>query len=202
MAKTAAALKVAIDLVHVPSRLRLVRTSPLPDDVHLLLRIASGDAEAETAALEQSERTRDTVRAATAFFIEQVLLDPAADSYRVLGANRQTPMSELRRNMALLLTWLHPDKNAHGSRAALAERVTHAWNDLKTGERRAAYDSSRLGNGAPKSMKGDGGVWHRQVHQSADRQGHRPGRTMKPRRRDHQGALQRFLSFFLHRTED
>ena len=49
------------------------------------------------------------VREASAFFIEQILLGPDADSYRVLGADRNAAAAELRRNMALLLRWLHPD---------------------------------------------------------------------------------------------
>ena len=43
----APALKVAIDLMHMPSRVRLVRSEPLPDGVLLLLEIAAGDQEAE-----------------------------------------------------------------------------------------------------------------------------------------------------------
>ena len=49
------------------------------------------------------------VRLAATFFIEQILFAPHADSYRVLGASPQASASELRRNVALLLRWLHPD---------------------------------------------------------------------------------------------
>ena len=82
------------------------------------------------------------VREAAAFFIEQILLYPDADSYRVLGARPGATYGELRRNMALLLRWLHPDLDPHGERTVFAARVTRAWNDLKTEERRAAYDRS------------------------------------------------------------
>ena len=68
---------------------------------------------------------------------------PEADSYRVLGATAEASKSELRRNMALLLRWLHPDHDPQGARSVFANRVTRAWNDLKTQERRAAYDRSR-----------------------------------------------------------
>jgi hypothetical protein len=137
------ALKVAIDLLHVPSQVRLVRSAPLPDGVVALLRIAAGDAEAEDAAAALTDRPHDVVRRAAAFFIEQILFAPHADSYRVLGASPQATAGELRRNVAFLLRWLHPDLDPQGERAIFIGRVTAAWNDLKTAERRAAYDKAR-----------------------------------------------------------
>lgn len=146
------ALKIAVDLMHVPSQVRLQRMEPLPDGVLTLLRIAAGDEGAETAASLSTDRSRDVVRQASAFFIEQILFAPNADSYRVLGANSQADASELRRNVALLLRWLHPDLDPAGDRAIFVGRVTTAWNDVKTPERRAAYDEQlRLSNVAGKS---------------------------------------------------
>jgi hypothetical protein len=134
------ALKAAIDLVHVPSQVRLSRAEPLPDGVLILLRIAAGDNEAENTAAVLTDRPRHVVRQAATFFIEQILFAPNADSYRVLGANAQASSGELRRNVALLLRWLHPDLDPHGERTIFVGRVTAAWNDLKTPDRRAAYD--------------------------------------------------------------
>jgi hypothetical protein len=134
------ALRIAIDLMHVPSQVRLLRLVPLPDDVLVLLRVAAGDDEAETAAALLTGRSRDVVRQAATFFIEQILFAPNADSYRVLGTSSQASASELRRNVALLLRWLHPDLDHPGERSIFIGRVTAAWNDLKTPERRAAYD--------------------------------------------------------------
>ena len=82
----------------------------------------------------------EVVREAAIFFIEQIMLYPHADSYRVLGAGPEATYRELRRNMALLLRWLHPDLDRRDERSVFAARVTRAWNDLKTRERRAAYD--------------------------------------------------------------
>jgi hypothetical protein len=148
----APALRVAIDLMHMPSRVRLVRSDPLPDGVLMLLQIAAGDKEAETDAAELTGRSHDVVREAAAFFIEQILLGPDTDSYRRLGASPQATSSELRRNMALLLKWLHPDLDRQGVRSLFARRVTGAWNDLKTPERRAAYDEARRSLHAKKSL--------------------------------------------------
>src|SRR5262249_93276 len=70
-------------------------------------------------------------------------LHPYADSYRVLGATSEASYSELRRNMTLLLQWLHPDVDRGDGRSVFAARVTRAWNDLKTPERRAPYDRAQ-----------------------------------------------------------
>jgi len=137
------ALKIAIDLMHLPSQVRLLRSEPLPDGVLMLLRIAAGDAETELNAVELTGRSRDVIRRAAAFFIEQLLFAPDADSYQVLGASPQASNAELRRNLALLMRWLHPDLDARGERSIFVGRVTTAWNNLKTPERRAAYDELR-----------------------------------------------------------
>ena len=136
------AMKHAIDLLHFPSQVRSVRSAPLPEDVLILLRIVSGDDEATSLAAQRAGRARDVVGNAAMFFIEQVMLYPNADSYRVLGAGPEATFGELRRNMALLLRWLHPDHDRRGERAVFAARVTRAWNDLKTQERREMYDRS------------------------------------------------------------
>jgi hypothetical protein len=137
------ALKIAIDLMHVPSQVRLLRSEPLPDGVLTLLRIAAGDAEAEGTAATAAERPPAVVQQAATFFIEQILFAPNADSYRVLGASPQASAAELRRNVALLLRWLHPDRDPQDERSVFVGRVTAAWNDLKTPERRVAYDQAR-----------------------------------------------------------
>src|SRR5262249_22574886 len=85
----------------------------------------------------------EVVRQAAGFFIEQILFAPDADSYRVLGASPQASSAELRRNIGFLLRWLHPDLDLRGERSIFIGRVTAAWNDLKTPERRADYDQAR-----------------------------------------------------------
>lgn len=138
-----AALRLALDLLYVPWRVRLVRSEPLPEGVALLLRIAAGDAAAQQEAVKVAGRPPEVIRQAATFFIEQILLSPEADSYRVLGASPDAADSELRRNMAALMTWLHPDLTSENERSLFAPRIATAWNDLKTPERRAAYDRAR-----------------------------------------------------------
>ena len=58
-----------------------------------------------------------SLREAAGFYIEQILLHPDADHYRVLGSQPGAANTELRRNMALLIRWLHPDQNNGAERS-------------------------------------------------------------------------------------
>jgi hypothetical protein len=135
-----AAIKTALALLHLPASVRRVRAEPLPPDVEILLRIASGDAEVIETIAASTERPASMIQQAAEFYIEQVLLDPASDHYRVLGAGPDAPTPTLRRHMALLLTWLHPDRNPSGERAVFVARITEAWDTLRNADKRKAYD--------------------------------------------------------------
>jgi DnaJ domain len=145
-------VRVAIDLMHSPSQVRRIRSAPLPADVANLLRIASGDKEAISQAAGKLGRSREMLREAATFYIVQILLSPDADSYRVLGATPEATHGELRHNMTLLLRWLHPDLDPKGQLSVFTARVTRAWNDLKTPERRAHYDRLQRKSLADKSL--------------------------------------------------
>jgi hypothetical protein len=136
-----AAIKTALALLHLPASLRRVRAEPLPPDVEVLLRIASGDSEAINSVSASIERPTSMVQQAAEFYIEQVLLDPASDHYRVLGAGQDAATPTLRRHMALLMTWLHPDRNPSGERAVFVARITQAWDTLRNPDKRQAYDA-------------------------------------------------------------
>jgi hypothetical protein len=191
------ALKIAIDLMHVPSQVRLLRSEPLPDGVQVLLRIAAGDDEAENSAAALIDRSRDVVRQAATFFIEQIMFAPNTDSYRVLGASPQASGSELRRNVALLLRWLHPDLDPRGERSIFVGRVTAAWNDLKTPDRRTAYDDRlRAVMNQPRSRK---------AKSRSGRQGSQAQQNRRMKNAPHTrganrvGFFRRALSMLLHR---
>jgi DnaJ domain len=199
------ALKAAIDLMHVPSQVRVARSEPLPDGVLTVLRIAAGDSETEQAAIDLTGRSLGTLRRAAAFFIEQILLAPDADSYRVLGVSPQASAGELRRNVALLLRWLHPDLDPQGIRSIFAGRVTTAWNNLKTPERRAAYDNSRQPSkkrSKSRSKNGKSRIGRAKVGQQQFMQGHHHRGTLGPAagRVERAGLLRRALSVLFHRS--
>jgi hypothetical protein len=146
-----ATVLISLDLLKVPSRVRLLRSAPLPAGTETLLRIAAGDEDLTRSASIATGAPPAVVREAAGFFIEQAMLHPDADSYRVLGASSKAPSSELRRNMSLLLRWLHPDRST-SERSVFAHRVTRAWNDLKNDERRIAYDRRRTSVLAQKPL--------------------------------------------------
>ena len=214
------ALKVAIDLLHVPSRLRHVRLDRLPLKMITVLRIAAGEEEAIAHATAALDRPRRVLEDAASFFIEQVLFDPDADSYRVLGAESQASTTDLRRNMALLLRWVHPDLDKNGARASFAVRVSRAWDDLKTPERRDAYDlrnSARIRDAKAKAARstiktgtGSSGGQKPAMRSikpggkpgavNGHRPGQQPGRNSEIGKTERGGFLRRTLSFLFTRN--
>jgi DnaJ domain len=183
-----AALRVALSLADRQISARRARSSPLPDGVTQLLRIANADVEALRSAQAITGRSQTALQTAVGIFVEQIMLHDDADSYRVLGVSSTAGRGELRRNMALLMKWLHPDggesraMRSEAVRSTLVHRVTQAWGSLKTEERRAAYDqllregrraqsfSSRPARRARKELRrAKGANSHVQVHASSRR---------------------------------
>lgn len=140
MSAEGAAVRAAIALYLTPSQVRAARQGPMADNIHFLMRIVAGDQEAIATATEIDGRPAHLIEKAACFYIEQILFAPDADSYRILGGDRSTSTAELRRNMALLLRWLHPDTTPSKDVAVYAARVIDAWETLKTPERRISYD--------------------------------------------------------------
>jgi hypothetical protein len=171
-----ATVKSAIALFLTPSRVRIVRSEALPVDTIILLRIASGDAEALALAAETTEHKSDVISSAATFFVEQILFAPGADSYRILGAHSDAPTIDLRRNMALLLKWLHPDSVTSSQHSVYATRITTAWGDLKTIEGRALYDEKLLATVKPgKSARPDRRHKRRPAQNYSDARSSSPG---------------------------
>lgn len=147
MALELAALHAALGLVSQPSLVSHARRGALPSGMTLLLELAASDHEASRMASVATNSSPETLRKAAEFFLEQVLFDEQCDCYRVLGADVSASPDILRRHMALLMRWLHPDIHASNrpggpklDRSVFADRVTAAWENLKTSDRRAAYD--------------------------------------------------------------
>ncbi len=151
-----AALSLALSLRARPAAVRQVNHSTLPEGMTMLLAIAAGDLEALQDAQSETGQTEETLREAASFFIEQLLFTPQADAYRILGATPDASRQELRRHMVLLMRWLHPDRHDGAtafsgiSRTVFSRRITQAWQELKTAERRVAYDQ-RLNGHTPQA---------------------------------------------------
>ena len=141
-----AALQAALALVTRPAQARTASHQPLPSGMTFLLEVAAGDNDAASEARRITGRSDKALRRAAGFFIEQCLLSQAANSYRVLGVGSEDPQAVLRRHMVLLMKWLHPDtaeqhrSAADVDRSVFASRIAAAWDDLKTDDRRSAYD--------------------------------------------------------------
>ena len=128
-----------------------------------LLEVAAGESEALRQAHGLTGHTEAHLRKAAGFFVEQMLLSQPVDHYRILGCSCESSTADLRRHMALIMRWLHPDVIPGGEPAyrfdkgLYATRVTEAWEALKTDERRAAYDSAlaaRMKWGGTRSADG------------------------------------------------
>ncbi len=139
------ALHAALALLRDPASVREYHRTELPGGIRVMLAIVVSDEDAITQAQRYTGQSRATLIEAATFFVEQVLFDRHSDSYRVLGGTRGSSYEDLRHNMTLLMRWLHPDLQIEAGRAAIVRevfstRVTRAWDDLKTEERRRAYD--------------------------------------------------------------
>lgn len=143
-----AALQAALALAKRPAQVRRARRQHLPPGITFLLEVAAGDDDAVATACRMTGRADEVLRQAAGFYIEQALLSHGADSYRVLGSCSDDPRETLRRHMVLLMKWLHPDvaarhrAKADVDRSVFANRIAEAWDNLKTADRRAAYDVS------------------------------------------------------------
>lgn len=212
-----AALHLALAMAKTPSLVRTARRSPLPQGMTLLLELAAGDGDALQDAGAATSQSDESLRAAAGFFIEQILLTNNADSYRVLAAGPDAPASKLRRHMALLLKWLHPDVAANNAteegidRSLFANRVTDAWEDLKTEERRAAYALKHPPKKLPRRNKlsaaANGKAGGREAKRSLSRhsksnQMAKPGKDRRRIRRltiqplGNEGLISRLVLFF------
>lgn len=197
-----AAIKAALGLLHLPASVRFVRREPLPPGLDSLLKVAAGDEQTITELAALTERSPAIVRDAATFFIEQVLLSPKSNHYQVLGLTPEASVQDLRRNMALLMSWLHPDKDLAGDRTVLAARVTTAWSTLRSPERRAAYDATLRSAPPPPSRSASGRTSPKTSangSQKTTRPSHRASRpTRRPLtlyRDEHHSLLQRGFTF-------
>jgi hypothetical protein len=136
-----AAIRVALDLAFTPVLTALAAKQPLPPEMLTVIKIAGGCTETLQEAATATGELPEKIRDAAASFLKAVLFTPTADSYRVLGTERSASHAELRDHMRWLMKWLHPDHERSEWESSLALRVSSAWDDLKSPERRTSYDA-------------------------------------------------------------
>jgi hypothetical protein len=123
-------IELALDLARMPALARSSVVPPLPPNIIELMRIAAASPEACQAAVAQTGEPRHVLIEAARFYLQQVLLRPDADCYRILGIQPAAPRATAREHMRWLLEWLHPDRNSNSWDAVYAERVLKAWREV------------------------------------------------------------------------
>ncbi len=194
------AIHAALALAKSPVSVHGARNEPLPGGMTFLLEIAAGDSQAVEEACRATGRSSETVRSAASFFVEQVLVSQGCESYRTLGADSSAPSAQLRRHMAFLLKWSHPDLIAGAragkgiDRSVFANRVTQAWEQLKTEERRTVYNRAAAiqSDAKPRAHQPSKTAPHKATKSRRQRSGHRRrSLVMYPLLQE--GLLARFL---------
>ncbi len=128
------AVELALDLYRHPALLPTVRKAPLPTDMLNLIRVAAS-GEAETAeATPIADTNQSELRAAAAFFMQQILFQAGNDHYRILGLTKNAGPQEIKDHKRLLLKWLHPDLNRNKWESAYFQRVLAAAQKIEGGQ--------------------------------------------------------------------
>ncbi len=118
---------------------------PLCGDAGPLLRLTCGTTP-DALSLPPGLASADEWQAAARFFVQQVLLAPGADNYRLLGVTPQAKDVEIKTHHRLLMRLLHPDRE-HTDEAwhtAAAARINQAYATLRDPEKRAEYNGQLI----------------------------------------------------------
>lgn len=161
------ALEEALALLGSPLLAGVMRRRPLPPDVLVAIKTAASEEEAARQAALRQVPPR-MIREAAVLYLQTVVMHPQADHYRVLGAVRSASQRELRDHMTWLMKWLHPDRVADGWETASVERITAAWQALKSPERRVLYDRTLPPERAERPAR-PGGFRSRRLSRDAPR---------------------------------
>jgi len=145
-------IDLALDLARMPAMAHAIEAPSIPADVFEVMRIAAGAPDICQLASRATGQPVAVLIEAARFYLQQVLLRPDADSYRVLGLLPGASRELARRNMRCLLQWLHPDVNRDWD-SAYAHRVLAAWRevsaDISLGSNSHAHAPAGLGAKAP-----------------------------------------------------
>jgi hypothetical protein len=124
-------IALALDLARMPALAHSVESPALPTDIFDIMRIAAGAPESCQSASQVTGQPPAVLIEAARFYLQQMLLRPDADSYRVLGLPPDASRELARRHMRCLLQWLHPDVNRDWD-SVYAERVLKAWREVSS----------------------------------------------------------------------
>ena len=145
------ALESAMALWRAPRLARAMRSKRLPEGLSFLLRILSGERQALAEAQRLTRLNEDAIISIVEFYVLQVMLFRGAPPRRVLGVELGAERSQIRRHMAYLMGWLHPDKEANTWRVVFARRVLDSWHQIEKG---VEEDGPRLPYAATNTGRG------------------------------------------------
>ena len=144
-------IDLALDLARMPVLAQSIDKPPLPSDIFEVMQIATASPEVCQSAARATGQPAAVLVEAARFYLQQVLLRPDADPYRVLGLPRGASRELARSHLRCLLQWLHPDVNKDLD-SVYAERVLKAWREVSLNIDPAQSTNSharrRTGNGA------------------------------------------------------
>jgi hypothetical protein len=135
-------IALALDLARMPALAHSTEKLPLPTDILEIMRVAAGSPETCRSASQATGQPPGVLVEAARFYLQQMLLRPDADPYRVLGLAPGASRELARQHMRSLLQWLHPDVNSEWD-AVYAERVLKAWREVSAEISSSAASSAR-----------------------------------------------------------
>jgi hypothetical protein len=135
-------IALALDLARMPALAHSLEKLPLPADMLEVMRVAAGSPEMCQSASQVTGQPPAVLIEAARFYLQQMLLRPDADSYRVLGLKPGASRELARQHMRSLLQWLHPDVNSEWD-AVYAERVLKAWREVSAEISSSAASNAR-----------------------------------------------------------
>ncbi len=149
------ALEFALGLYRAPTHRFELLGRPLPGDIDKVIQLATGSQPQLREAAAMSGETEQTILEAVRFYLQQVLFQPDADAYRVLGLAADAEPERIRRHYRWLQSWLHPDRRGEEWEALLATRVNWAWRHLRTEVARRQYAAGGEARDAIQSADSD-----------------------------------------------
>jgi hypothetical protein len=136
------AVRVAVRVFVDPRTARNLATGPMPAQVIEVLQLAAGAPEKLAEWSQALNLPPAQLVDIAVYFIEHIMMPPAASHYRVLGVEPDASAPRIQAHYRWLLRALHADRPTAGWHLVMAERVNEAYAALSDPTRRAAYDSS------------------------------------------------------------
>ncbi len=133
------ALELALGLYRAPNQRFALPGRPLPSDIDAVIQLAAGVQPKLRDAAASHGESEQTVLEAARFYLQQILFQPDADAYRVLGLRPDAEPERIHRHYRWLQSWLHPDRCDDEWEALLATRVNWAWGHLRSDAARRRY---------------------------------------------------------------